>query len=166
LSEHEGRAVLKGGDTGDSGKFSLRDSQGASSTDVVVDTMTLDNMLKRAKATAFDLLKIDVEGFEPAVLLGGARWIERHVPTVCLEYLPRWYHEDLDRAERAFSMMEKVGYQAFKLTGEEAGRLVLEPFETTQTLHRIEARDEMTNIVLIHPKRREHVDALAAFVVS
>ncbi len=164
LSEHEGSAVLKGGDTGDSGKFSLRDSQGASQTDVVVKTMTLDTMLQKAEATAFDLLKIDVEGFEPAVLLGGAKWIKKHVPTVCLEYLPRWYHEDLDRAERAFSMMQKTGYRAYKLTGEEAGRLVLEPFETMLTLHQPEARDEMTNIVLVHPRRREHIEALTAFV--
>jgi FkbM family methyltransferase len=51
----------------------------------VVPIITLDKLRREHNLTAIDLLKIDVEGFEPEVVEGGLETIAHHVDRVMLE---------------------------------------------------------------------------------
>jgi FkbM family methyltransferase len=73
--------------------FYVRSSGDLSSLDpgpdavaVRVAVTTLDNTLSGLER--LDLIKIDVEGFEPEVLRGGREVIASRRPLVCFEYLP------------------------------------------------------------------------------
>jgi FkbM family methyltransferase len=164
LSESPGTAVLRGGTRGDSGHFSLRDSQTGSSGDVEVEMTTLDRLHKEKKLSGLDVLKIDVEGFEPAVLLGGKTVLKKYLPSICLEFFPLWYQSALPSARKAFSMLQALGYTAYKLCGEERGASVLRPFDAVGAVDDKKALNEMTNIVLLHPERRAACERLSRFV--
>jgi FkbM family methyltransferase len=64
------------------GTFS-QDQWGVVGPTITVDTVTLDQ--ERARAGAVDLLKIDVEGHEEAVVRGGQRTIEKDQPILIFE---------------------------------------------------------------------------------
>jgi FkbM family methyltransferase len=103
----------------DSGKFSLepegRSLEGAK--DVKVTTM--DGLWRERQLPKVDLLKIDVEGHEPAVLMGGRHTIERDAPFICFELTPSWYgKEDLD-AEGAFRWLASLPYTFFGIASPE-----------------------------------------------
>ncbi len=53
-----------------------------------VECRTLDGLASDAGFTSVDLVKIDVEGFEAAVLRGGRQTILRHRPKLLLEWHP------------------------------------------------------------------------------
>jgi len=53
---------------------------------VVVPSETVDSLVKRSGAGRIDLIKIDVEGFEAAVLAGAHDTLQRHKPALIFEY--------------------------------------------------------------------------------
>jgi FkbM family methyltransferase len=95
----------------------LRLTQGASLHDleyvtdhVEVDLVTLDDFTSAGPLPPADLLKIDVEGWEPSVLMGATDLISRSTPEIIFE---------LNNPE-CFSPMRdfvrRTGYMAFRLT--------------------------------------------------
>lgn len=88
LGESTGQAALFDHGRGDSGKASLRVGAGADTEQVPVST--LDTYVDRLGLSGIDLLKIDVEGFECAVLRGGWNTVMRERPTICIELTPAW----------------------------------------------------------------------------
>jgi FkbM family methyltransferase len=55
---------------------------------VNVRVMTLDDIVEQRRSERVDLVKIDVEGFEPRVLAGSTRTLERFRPVCVIEFNP------------------------------------------------------------------------------
>jgi FkbM family methyltransferase len=58
------------------------------------------------------LIKIDVEGHEPAVIRGAADTIARHAPSIILEFAPKLL---ADAAQTPFSWLAERGYTLFRV---------------------------------------------------
>jgi FkbM family methyltransferase len=82
-SDHDGVATIRVVDDSGMHSFELQPGRGSAREvpTVTLDTFTADEGLLP------DLVKIDVEGHEPAVLGGATRLFERCSPTVFVEYL-------------------------------------------------------------------------------
>lgn len=97
--------------TDDLGKASLR-AQSSSKNDVEVEISTIDVFLKKQKIKSVDLIKIDVEGLEMAVIRGGWKTIESQLPHILFEATPDWMNEnDFETFER----LRKLGYLAINI---------------------------------------------------
>jgi FkbM family methyltransferase len=95
----------------------LRLTQGASLHDfdyvtdhVDVDLITLDEFTTANALPPADLLKIDVEGWEPAVLAGATDLISRSTPEIIFEL------NNPDCFEPMREFVSRTGYMAFRLT--------------------------------------------------
>lgn len=83
LSEFEGRIGMNVPDQGNQGCNYLNDAGG-----VEVEVATLDAFCDREHLARVDLIKIDVEGSEVAVLQGAERTIQRFRPVLMIEVNP------------------------------------------------------------------------------
>lgn len=103
LGDSEGSAMLNQYRTINRGKHSLLPLEGAVGH-IRVDVGTLDAYLDRAGLgnTEIWLLKLDVEGLEPAVLRGASTSLA-HVARLILEYSPAFY-----AAAEAQAMLEQL----------------------------------------------------------
>ncbi|HRI61016.1 MAG TPA: FkbM family methyltransferase [Saprospiraceae bacterium] len=79
-----------------------------------VNMMTLDAYCKQHHIVP-NLLKIDVEGNELAVLQGGEQVLRQHRPAILLECEAR--HVGAGQAEATFRFLENLGYQGFFIEG-------------------------------------------------
>lgn len=75
-----------------------------------VNTDTLDNFTKE-KNIIPDVIKIDVEGHELAVLKGAENFISKHHPTLIIEIEQR-HHKDID-IETVFDSFKQKGYHCY-----------------------------------------------------
>jgi len=76
---------------------------------ITVPVVPLDSEL--ASLARLDVLKIDVEGFEPAVLAGAEAVIARLRPVIILEYSPAAYEASGTAAAAVLDGLEALGYQ-------------------------------------------------------
>jgi FkbM family methyltransferase len=97
-SDRCGRARIH---LGQSGNHSIDNEQGRGTR--VIDTITLDDFTAEVRAVP-DIVKIDVEGHEGAVLAGAARTLSRHAPTVFVEYIPTAHRDVNDLIDRLRSL--------------------------------------------------------------
>lgn len=58
----------------------------AANADAAIPITTLDDYARAAKLTRIDFIKMDVEGFEPAALAGGAESLARFQPPIFMEF--------------------------------------------------------------------------------
>ncbi len=97
-----------------------------------VATNTLDAYCnKHAAAPAF--LKIDVEGNELRVLMGGIETLKKHKPNILVEIESR--HVGEEKARETFRFLEGVGYTGYVLSGLERLPLSRFGFDTHQNLN-------------------------------
>ena len=79
----------------------------------------LDSFVLRKGIKSIDFIKIDVEGFEGALLRGASRSIKKFKPIVLIEIS----QENLDRfkedADDIIKFLEKIGYTSFPQPGED-----------------------------------------------
>ena len=68
------------------GKIKIEDYSGASSS-INVESVSLDKFIDDKKIEKVDLLKIDVETFEPQVIKGFEKYLSLHHPTLLIEIL-------------------------------------------------------------------------------
>lgn len=97
--------------TGDLGQASLRD-QATSKNDVEVEISTIDVFFKEQKIKSVDLIKIDVEGLEMAVVRGGWKTIEKNLPHILFEATPGWM---ADGDFQTFAQLRELGYLAINI---------------------------------------------------
>lgn len=71
-----------------------------------VDSITLDTAVKENKVKRVGLIKIDVEGFEPFVLMGAKETLRKFTPNIIFE---AW---DKERLAKVMSILKPYGYQA------------------------------------------------------
>ncbi len=83
----------------------------AGTSDLVVPCLTLDSFVEQHPDSAPDLLKIDIEGGESALLEGGARFLSRNTPPIVLSL------HGADQQQRCGELLNSFGYAAFGLDG-------------------------------------------------
>src|SRR6056297_3377173 len=77
---------------------------------VAVEVVTLDDMVDRSRLERLDLIKIDVEGYEPTVLRGAERTIRRFRPVMLLEIEDRHLRRFGVDSASVVAMMHGYGY--------------------------------------------------------
>jgi len=86
---------------------------------IAVETSTLDEILGD---DGVDVLKIDVEGAEGLVLLGGQSLLRRTQPTIFMEFVPRRLAKMGTRPGDVLAFLKGCGY-SFLVINEKIGRL-------------------------------------------
>lgn len=116
IGAQPGDLLLRDAGEGDSGKFTLRPGVEAAGTKVSV--VTLAGLLERLGWDALDLVKIDVEGFEPEVFAGARSALLAHRPTLVFELTPGWYGDRTPGLVSDLRGLLDAGYTAFRIAPE------------------------------------------------
>ena len=129
--------------TDDWGKASLARVVDAQ-TRSIVETRTLDDLVRETALPRIDLLKIDVEGHELEVLKGAKNAIERFLPTIVIEYSPQWMSESaITEITGYFAHLVSKGYGAFRILPDDLVSLDVTDLQTTPS---------QANVLLVSPK--------------
>ena len=92
-----------------------REAEGAA----VIDMMRLDSIDFRQRVA---LLKVDIEGYEPLLLQGGAKFFRDHRPVVLTEYFPASIRACTGEPASSYvTQWRQLGYRLFQLDGDEIG---------------------------------------------
>lgn len=86
------------------------------SAEVEVEAVTLDDLVEREGLDRVGLLKIDVEGYEGAVLAGGARLLARERPDLAFEYTAPWWDAAGYSLPDVLGSLEALGYEVRAVT--------------------------------------------------
>jgi FkbM family methyltransferase len=118
LGAREGRARLHRYKESNLGRHSLVSDHGFGDTDVVV--RDLDGVLDSLKLAdrRISLLKIDVEGYEPAVIAGASQALTR-TDVVVLEYTPGSSRKGGLSTDDMIDRLYRFGFRPFSLGGDE-----------------------------------------------
>lgn len=117
--------------------------------DVDVEINSLDNYVRQKNIGHIDLLKIDVESFEPAVFAGSINTIIKDKPVLYFECSNSWFkHFSQDYIFKNFYLMESNGYK-FYIEGKRDNREV-----SISQLKDI----EFANIIGLVPQHIEKID--------
>jgi FkbM family methyltransferase len=76
-----------------------------------VSMVKLDDWFSNNKLQRLDFIKIDVEGYEPQVLLGGEKVIQQFKPDLFLEITDEWFKKEGFSADWVFNLLQTWGYQ-------------------------------------------------------
>ena len=125
--------------------LSQQDWVGKALGQVVVNTNTLDEYLLAENVRQVDLLKIDAEGAEMAVLKGAEHLLSGpHSPVVVCEFTDKTTRNFGYRAAELREHLEKLGYNLFRWNVK-SKRLIPEPMRQNYEIY--------ANIVCIKPTR-------------
>ncbi|MCC7417780.1 MAG: FkbM family methyltransferase [Acidobacteria bacterium] len=80
-----------------------------------IDCVTLDDYAAARRLDRVDFIKIDVEGWELAVLRGGPRTLALHAPTIVFEYDPAYVARCGGSADELTTCLTNAGYRLFAL---------------------------------------------------
>jgi FkbM family methyltransferase len=79
---------------------------------VRVPIETLDDYLRRNAIETVDLMKIDVEGFEPNILMGAKSYLERHkIKALLCEFNEDWLNANKSSGDSLFRLISSFGYK-------------------------------------------------------
>ena len=81
--------------------------------EILCQQITLDDYVATSCLDSVELIKIDVEGYEPFVLQGGEKIINRYKPILYIEITPRWFSERGCDTARLLRKIENLGYTIF-----------------------------------------------------
>jgi FkbM family methyltransferase len=138
----------------DSGKASLRpDGAGQVIAGPVVDVRSLDGWFAQSGERGIDLIKVDVEGYEPEMLLGAARTIREFLPIICLEWSPGWHRGREDKATAARKLLRELGYDCLEVSSAPAQHVSLSPLD-------LDALRETRNVLLVPPGAERRLSLL------
>ncbi len=114
LSNVSGYATFHQGSGHSNGRLDPSEENGGET--VQVPTRTLDELAERHDFPRIDLLKLDIEGFEPEAI-DGARSILRRSPDCCIvmEINPRILHERGKPLKELLWLMKSLGFHGRKI---------------------------------------------------
>ena len=104
-------------------------SQENSST---VEQIKLDDFIEINNINFVDFIKIDVEGFEPFVLDGSTRTLEKFKPDLYIEISPEWFKELGRSSSDLLNSLESMGYVIF--------------VDRTHSLRKLNEFDKLSNV--------------------
>lgn len=111
----DGQLSLFLSEQGDSGMASIAVGAGAArGAEVVVRARTLDALADEL-GRAPQVIKIDVEGYEPEVLIGARKTLTDARPELVLEWTPSWSVERPAALRRAVELLSDLGYRAWTI---------------------------------------------------
>lgn len=87
------------------------------------EALTLDAVVRRLGLGRVDLVKLDVDGHEPDVLLGGLAALERFRPPIVMEWTPHLVRKAPAPMVRALEALRPLGYRARNCAGGAAMKL-------------------------------------------
>lgn len=102
--------------------YSLAGEQEADVESEVVETLTIDEVIRREDIDRLDFIKLDIEGAEELALRGAASSIDRWKPLVLFEVMPEAPLEDGLRHDGAWTFLQQHGYSLGLVQAD--GRLV------------------------------------------
>ena len=88
------------------GNGALFDSQG-----IPVDVLSLDDWVEQEKIDKIDAIKIDVEGMEYDVMLGGKLTLEKYHPIIYFETLPIFFTNKSYTIQTIYEFLASLGYR-------------------------------------------------------
>ena len=91
---------------------------------MIVDCITVEELLKENKIKNLDLIKIDVQGYEPKVLKGMIKIVKSSKELILLsEFWPKGILEAGEDPQEYLIMLRKMQFQLFEL--KQNGSLVI-----------------------------------------
>lgn len=78
----------------------------------VVDFIKLDDWCNAESVKQVDLIKLDVDGNEYSVIIGGKRLLARQHPPIIMEV---WGPNFIDHAKNPFALLKEFGYRFFHI---------------------------------------------------
>lgn len=121
IGAEPGELELRDPGQGDSGKFTLRPGVDGGKS-VKVRVLALPQLLQELGWTQLDLVKIDVEGFEPEVFAGSVGSFLSLRPQLVFELSPNWYGARGEGLLRDLKVLEAAGYRATEVLDEHGQR--------------------------------------------
>ena len=112
----------------------------------MVDCLTVDELLEENKIENLDLIKIDVQGYEPKVLKGMLNIVRSSKKLILLsEFWPKGILQAGESPKEFLTMLRKMQFQLFEL--KKNGFLVLlKPSEDNKFIKKHQGR-KYTNII-------------------
>jgi FkbM family methyltransferase len=134
-----------------SGGGSLRPlhSEEGSHSQTTVEVKQLDNLDVR-KA---DLIKMDTEGSEYNILLGGGKTLRDNLPTICCELLRKWMGQFGYSPQDFVNLLAQLHYRCFAI-GKDCLREIVE----------INDRTEETNFIFCQSTNTKHLNVLLPYL--
>ena len=113
---------------------------------IIVECLTIDELLKENKIENLDLIKIDVQGYEPKVLKGMRKIVKSSKELILLsEFWPKGILQAGENPKEFLAMLRKMQFQLFEL--KRIGSLILiKPCDDNQFIKKYRGR-KYTNIV-------------------
>ena len=110
---------------------------------------TLDRLVESKNIPSVDVVKIDVESYEHAVVAGGRRMIEKFQPLILIEVLPQAAANELTDTEFLQNIFAEFDYVLFDVSGPTPRRIKLEDVRSP-------------NVVAVPPRFIDIVETRAA----
>ncbi len=112
-----------------------------------VDVITLDEWVSLEKIDKIDAIKIDVEGMEYDVLLGGKLTLEKYHPLVYFETLPLFFTNKSYSIQTIYEFLASLGYKIVSPSKPHEAILFTGPYPTNSVaIHSSQA--ERLNLVM------------------
>ena len=113
---------------------------------IMVDCLTVDELLEENKIENLDLIKIDVQGYEPRVLKGMINIVKSSKELILLsEFWPKGILEAGENPKEFLAMLRKMQFQLFELK-KNGSLILLKPYDDDQFIKKYRGR-KYTNIV-------------------
>lgn len=133
VSDHSGPMTMRHGPPDNSGASHVEDGAAGQPDAEQVEAVSLDDFVKRENIRKVDVIKVDVEGYEAAVVKGARQVIEQFKPIwlieVCTYVIVRYFKG----REELYALLDEYGYQPYaishsgqlrRLTTPEDGKLI------------------------------------------